>query len=165
MVGRFIKVLLNYLYSHRRVRYTGQRSSGDHWVKENGHMSQKQRKSRFSGRSLCTRWSLSHLSFGLEKCDVHWKITVRSLSAHSAFVERLLPLAIIDWEIVFGLRENFEDTVATVEITGRSLTDQWEISDCGDQSRDHHWQISERSWWWMGALWKIVEKSGHFCIA
>ena len=123
-------------------------------------ISHKQRKSRFCGRSLYTCLSLSHLSFWVDKFGVHWKITHRTLRDgwdRWAFIERSLRDR---GEIVErSLRDHFPseivlDWVKTLRRPWwqrRSLRDHWEIL-----------TISGRS---LGALWKIVERSGHCFIA
>ena len=105
--------------------------------------SQKQWKRRFYVRSLCTHWSLSHVSFRVEKFGVHWKITERSLgdrwdhwvlvecslSIQSAFIQHSLRDH-FPWRPLrdyFGLSQYFKETMVTVEIIWRSLTDHWEI--------------------------------------
>ena len=64
---------------------------------------------------------------------------LRSLSVRWAFIERSRPLAIIE----------------------RLFWTDWKLwGDRGDHGG--HWTIIERSWRSLGALWKIVERSGHF---
>ena len=98
-------------------------------------ISQKQRKSRFCVRPLCTRWSLGHLSFGLENFCVHWKIIgrlKRSLRSPWAFVERSLRDC-FPWRSLrdcFGQSQNFQ---VILEIIGKSLRDL-----------GNHWAFFER---------------------
>ena len=145
---------------------------GDCWAINNwpdlSTISQKQWKRHFCVRSLCACWSLSHLSFGVDKFGVHWKIAERSLGdrwdhwallecslrIHWAFIERSLS---IHWTFIeyslkdcfpwrslrncFGLSQNFEETMATVEVTRQSLTDYWEILAIAGRSLKDCWEI------------------------
>ena len=148
--------------------YTGWRSLGDNWVIQNwpdlSMISQKQRKSHFCGRSLYTHWSFSHLSFGVEKFGIHWKIAERSLgdrwdywallehslSAPWAFVEHSSSIcwAFIEcslrdcfcWRSLrdyFGLNQNFKETMAVVEIIRQPLTDCEILAIAGHSVKDH----------------------------
>ena len=75
-----------------------------------------------------------------------WEIIGRlmtSLNAPWAFIESSLRNH-FRWQSLrdsFGLSQNFADTAVTVEITGQSLTDHWEILAITGRSLKDHWEI------------------------
>ena len=124
-------------------------------------------------RSLCIRSSLGHLSFGVEKFGVHWKITERSLgdrwdrwallghslsvhwafieyslSIHSAFIEHLLS---IHWAFIERSLGDLWEIVFELSQTLRRPWWPW-------RSRDDQWQIIERSWWLISDHYVLYER-------
>ena len=96
---------------------------------------------------------LKNLAFIERSLRDHWEIdeiVESSLSIHWAFVEQSLRDRFHWWSLrdCFGLSQNFEETVATMEVIGRSLTNHWEIlAIAGCSLKD-----------------SFVERSGHFFI-
>ena len=115
---------------------------GDHWVpiewSKIGPISQRSLKSNKKAFPC----ALNHVSFGVGKVGVHWKIAERSMRLSSA-----------SWVLLdHSLRDRWEIV---------SLGDHWEIVLDWVKTLRRPW----RPWRSLDSQWEIIERSGHFFIA
>ena len=144
------------------------RSLGDQKLAQSLNDLSKATKKRFLReilvRSLISQPSLLHGWKNWRSLTDHWETTgrfMRSLSAHWALLKCSLSIRWVSlsvrWAFIefslrdrfpwrslrdcFGLRQNFEETMATIEITGWSLTDHWQILVITGRSLKDRWEI------------------------